>query len=329
MANRLCDELGIRVPLVLAPMAGAVGPELCAAVSNAGGLGTIPLWPDEPDAVRQQIASVRALTKGPFAVNLNQNWPQEERLNIVLDEGVKLISLCWGDPVPLIARIHAAGARVMQTCGSAEEARRAAGSGVDFVVAQGWEAGGHVGGSVSTLALVPAVVDAVGSTPVIAAGGIADGRGLAAVLALGAGAGWIGTRFLATPEATIHPRYRERLLQASEDDTVYGTLFDVGWAGAPHRTLRNETVDAWERAGRPASGARPGEGQRLAMMPDGSEVLRYQISTPSPNMDGNIDALTLWAGQGVGLVRRAQPAQEVVGEIWSETQAAIGRLAAP
>ena len=134
----------------------------------------------------------------------------------------------------------------MHTVGSAADAKRAIDAGVDIVVAQGWEAGGHVRGTVATMPLIPAVVDAVSPAPVVAAGGIADGRGLAAALALGAAGAWIGTRFLASNEASIHPRYRERILQANEADTIYlEDLFDVRWPNAPHRTLRNQIVQTW------------------------------------------------------------------------------------
>jgi nitronate monooxygenase len=161
-----------------------------------------------------------------------------------------------------VARAKAGGAIVLHTVTTAKEARQALECGVDVVIAQGWEAGGHVRGAVASLPLIPAVVDAVGQVPVVAAGGIADGRGLAAVLALGASGAWIGTRFLASQEVEIHPQYRDRLLQAAEDDTVYlEELFDIGWAKAPHRVLRNDTVTAWEAAGRPARGKRPGEGE--------------------------------------------------------------------
>ena len=161
-----------------------------------------------------------------------------------------------------------------------------------MVVAQGWEAGGHVRGTVATLPLVPSVIDAVAPTPVVAAGGIADGRGLAAVLALGAGAAWIGTRFLASTEAAIHPHYRERVLQASAADTVYlENLFDRGWENAPHRVLRNRTVEQWEAAGRPAFGQRPGEGEAIARSSAGAPVVRYQAHTPSAGTEGEIEEL--------------------------------------
>src|SRR5262249_27879143 len=192
-----------------------------------------------------------------------------------------------------------------------------------------WEAGGHVRGDVATLPLVPAVVDAVAPVPVVAAGGIADGRGLAAALALGAGGAWIGTRFLASEEAAIHPRYRERLLQANENDTVYlQDLFDVRWPDAPHRTLRNKTVAAWEAAGRPASGGRPGEGEVIATSRSVGPIVRYQSYTPGADAEGDIDALSLWAGQSVGLVRKVQPAGEIVREIAEEAGSVLRRLSA-
>jgi NAD(P)H-dependent flavin oxidoreductase YrpB (nitropropane dioxygenase family) len=205
--------------------------------------------------------------------------------------------------------------------------RDAVDAGVDVVVAQGWEAGGHVRGTVASLPLVPAVVDAVSPTPVIAAGGIADGRGLAAVLALGAAGAWIGTRFLASAEATIHPRYCELLLKATEKDTVFAEeLFDIRWPKAPHRVLRNKTVEAWEAAGKPVSGKRPGEGEVIATSKTRGPVVRYQSYTPGPDAEGDIDALSLWAGQSVGLVSRVQPAAEIVRQITEEAKLILRRL---
>lgn len=308
-------------------MGGAATPELAAAVSNAGGLGMLALSWHPPEAARAAIRATRALTDKPFGVNLVLAFPQAERLAVCLDEGVPVISFFWGDPAPHAAQCHAAGSIVLSTVASAEQARAALAAGVDAVVAQGWEAGGHVLGEVATLPLVRAVADAVAPTPVIAAGGISDGRGLAAALALGAAGAWIGTRFLATPEASIHPRYRERLLEAAETDTVHSRLFDVGWPDAPHRVLRNATVDAWEAAGRPASGARPGEGEAVATSPRGT-ILRYSSATPGPEAEGDIEALSLWSGQGVAQVGHVAPAAEVVREIAGEARAVLKSLAA-
>ena len=166
-----CERLGIEIPIIQAPMGGAAGPALAAAVSNAGGLGTLALWGADIQALRKQIRETRALTAKPFAVNLNLEFPQEERLDVCLQEGVPVISLFWRDPSALVPRAKAGGAVVLHTVGTAAEARHAVECGVDVVIAQGWEAGGHVRGTVATMALVPAVVDAVGPVPVMAAGG--------------------------------------------------------------------------------------------------------------------------------------------------------------
>jgi nitronate monooxygenase len=179
MQTVLCKCLGIELPIIQAPMGGAVGPQLAAAVSNAGGLGMLVLWRADLATVRQQIQQTRTLTSKPFGVNLNLEFPPEERLAACLDEGVRIISFFWRDPAALMPRAKAAGATVLHTVGSAASARRAVDSGVDIIIAQGWEAGGHVRGTVATMPLIPAVVDAVSPVPVVAAGGIADGRGLA------------------------------------------------------------------------------------------------------------------------------------------------------
>jgi NAD(P)H-dependent flavin oxidoreductase YrpB (nitropropane dioxygenase family) len=327
MRTSVCERLGIELPIVQAPMGGAAGPALAAAVSNAGGLGMLALSWHSPEAMRAAIRETRALTDRPFGVNLVLAFPQDERFAVCLEERALAISFFWGDPAPYVDRAHAAGAVVMSTVASAAQARAEAAAGVDIVVAQGWEAGGHVLGEVATLPLTRAVVEAVSPTPVIAAGGICDGRGLAAALALGAGAAWIGTRFLATPEAQVHPDYRARLLAADEACTVHTSLFDVGWPDAPHRVLRNATVEAWEAAGRPASGARPGEGEAVAEGPRGP-VMRYASATPGPHMSGDIEALSMWAGQGVAGVREVKPAGEVVREIAEEARRTLRDLAA-
>ena len=240
-----------------------------------------------------------------------------------------VVEFFYSDPsAEFVQIVHDHSALASWQVGSADEARKAAAVGCDMIVAQGSEAGGHVRGTVATLPLVPAVVDAVSPTPVIAAGGIADGRGLAAVLALGAAGAWIGTRFLASREATIHPRYRELVLGASENDTIFAEeLFDIRWPKAPHRVLRNKTVEAWEAAGRPASGKRPGEGEVIATSPTNGPVVRYQSYTVSADTEGDIDALSLWAGQSVGLVSKVQPAAEIVRDIAEEARLVLRRLA--
>jgi nitronate monooxygenase len=326
MRTAVTSLLGIEQPIIQAPIGGLSVPALAAAVSNAGGLGMMAITWLDPDEIRNAVAAVRALTDRPFGINLIVDEPQDERLEVALAAGAPVASFFWGDPGPYIERVHAAGAKALVTVASADEARRAVDTGVDAIVAQGWEAGGHVWGEVATLALVPAVVDAVPGTPVIAAGGIADGRGLAAVLALGAGAAWMGTRFVASEEAPAHPDWTSRMLGASETETYYSSVFDVGWPNAPHRTLRNATIDAWLAAGSPAPGARPGEGEVLATRPDGSEVVRYTSVSAGGNLTGRIDELSLWCGQGVGLIREVLPAAEIVRRTVAEAEAALASL---
>jgi NAD(P)H-dependent flavin oxidoreductase YrpB (nitropropane dioxygenase family) len=323
----LCDLLGIDVPVAQAPMGGASCPALAAAVSNAGGFGTMPVGTLSPERVAAVIEEIRARTDRPFAVNLLLTRPQEERLAAALGAGAPAINFAWGDPGPLVGRAREGGAKVLVTVGTPGEARAAVDLGADVIVAQGWEAGGHVWGDIATLPLVPATVDAVAPVPVLAGGGIADGRGLAAALALGAQGAWIGTRFLLAEEADIHDRYRDLLLSAGTADTVHSSVFDVGWPDAPHRTLRNSTYEAWENAGGPATGGRPGEGEAVARRPDGTDVVRYASQTPSKGVEGDVEAMSTWAGQGVGLVRRVQPAAEIVRELVEEAEAVLARLA--
>jgi nitronate monooxygenase len=314
MPTPVCELLGIEHPIVQAPMSALS--ELAAAVSNAGALGMLALTWSSPagDVVRETAA----LTDRPFGGNLILNSDQHHRLDEALEAGLRIVSLFWGEPAGYVEQVHDAGGVVLHTVGSAEEARRAVASGVDIVVAQGWEAGGHVRSQVATLPLVPAVVDAVAPVPVIAAGGIGDARGVAAVLALGAQAAWLGTRFLLATETPIHEEYRRRVMDSGETEAEwYAHLYDVGWPDASHRALRNSTSEAWEAAGRPPSGSRPGEGEVIAHFASGDPIVRYSTAAPMVGTTGDIDALSLWAGQSVALARRRQSAGEIVAELVS------------
>ena len=264
------------------------------------------------------IRETAALTDRPFGGNLVLASDQHRRLDDALDAGLRIVSLFWGDPAGYVDQVHDANGIVLQTVGSAEEARRAVASGVDVIVAQGWEAGGHVRAQVATLPLVPAVVDAVAPVPVIAAGGIGDARGVAAVLALGAQAAWLGTRFLLAEEMPIHQEYRRRLMSAVETDAQwYADLYDVGWPDAPHRALRNSTAEVWQAAGRPQTGNRPGEGEVIAHFASGESILRYEPAPPMVGTTGDIEALSMWAGQSVALARQPQSAAQIVAELVS------------
>ncbi len=310
----VCGLLGIERPIIQAPL--SADPRLPAAVSDAGALGSVALWwaDDAGDFVRETAA----LTERPFAGNFVLTSDQHQRVDQALSAGLRIVSFLWGDPDSYVDSVHDAGGLVMHTVGSAEEARRAAGCGVDIVVAQGWEAGGHVWGTVATLPLVPAVVDAVAPVPVIAAGGIGDARGVAAVLTLGAQAAWLGTRFLLAEEMPIHEDYRRRLIAAAETDPqLYANLYEVGWPDSPHRALRNSTARAWEAAGRPPLAQRPGEGDVIAHFASGEAIVRYEPAPPMAGTTGEIEALSMWAGQSVALARQPQSAADIVTELTS------------
>ena len=326
MHTPLTKLLAIKHPIIQAPLGSATTPELAAAVSNAGGLGMLALSWADPAQTRAQIRRTKALTDRPFGVNLVLAWDQRARVAVCADEGVAVVSFCWGDAAPFLAPLRAQGIAVCHTVGSADEAARCADQGVDFLVAQGWEAGGHVGGRVATSVLVPAVADRV-ALPVVAAGGIADGRGIVAALSLGAAGVWMGTRFLLAREAATSAVYRAAVARATENDTVYAPdLFHLGWEQAPHRVLRNSTVAAWERAGSPPPGHRPGEGQVLAHRADGSPVVRYSDDTPLAATTGDLEALALYAGQSAGLVHRIAGAADIVQDLVRQTEAVFARL---
>lgn len=321
MRTALCDMLGVEHPIIAAPMGPDLsGPELVAAVSNAGGLGILQAQFHPPPRFREEIRRLRALTAKPFGVNLLLQFPVEDQVAVCLQERVPVLSLFWGDPTPYVARAHSAGVKVFHQVGSVPEAQCAAAAGVDVIVAQGVEAGGHVAGEVSTLALVPRVVDAVAPRPVVAAGGIADARGVVAVLALGAQAAVLGTRFLASAESRAHPHYKQRVLAADEGDTVRTILFGHGWPNAPHRTLRTAFVQQWygqEGRGQESRPDEPVVGQTVIggqPMP----VPRFRGFPPNSDASGDIDSMDLLAGQGVGLVREVKPAGQIVRELVEE-----------
>jgi nitronate monooxygenase len=332
--TKLCDLLGIDAPIFAAPMGFVTGPELAAAVSNAGGLGIMSFSGNPPLVLLDQIRRTRSLTRKPFGVNVllsgpHLPFPLEAAVDLVIEERVPLLSTFWGDPAPYISRAHSAGVKVIHQVGSVADARRAVEAGVDVIIAQGVEAGGHVAGEVTTMALVPRVVDAVAPVPVVAAGGVADSRGLAAALALGAQGVMIGTRLIATPEAYAHPAYKEKVLAATEDHTVRTTLFGYGWPHAPHRTLRTPFVEGWLKEEYRGSEQRPDEPQIGETSIGGQRVplLRFMGFPPTPDTTGDIASMDFLAGQSVGLVRDIKPAGDVIREIVDGAERILAQLA--
>jgi nitronate monooxygenase len=327
MRTRICELFGIELPIFNAGMGGVALAPLAAAVSEAGGMGTIGMAAFSHEAMLSEISAARGMTQKPICVNLLVPFLREGTFKLLASEPVDAVTLFWGDPSELIPRARAEGIRrIIWQCGSADEALAAKRAGADAIIAQGFEAGGHVRGCVTTMALIPEVRDVIGHLPMLAAGGIADGRGLAAALALGADGAVFGTRFLASTEAAAHPVFKRRLLEAHASETVHTTLFDIGWPDAPHRVLRTRLVEEWERAGRPESGKRPGEGVEIATM-KGRELevplVKYTVAPPADYIEGDIESLPFYAGESVSLVRDIRPAAEIVRQIAEEANAVI------
>lgn len=314
LRTRLCDLLGIELPLLNAPMGGAATGELAAAVSAAGGLGLIGgSSVADPDWLRAQIRLVRERTDKPFGVGFIthrlSNMPG--LYEVALAERVPVIAHSFADPGPYMAAARQAGCTVLCQVRDVDGALEAARAGVDVVVAQGTEAGGHTGG-VATLPLVPQIVDAVAPIPVIAAGGIADGRGLAAALMLGADGAWLGTAFLASPESAYRPGQKARVLSLASNETVLTEVFDIvrksTWPrDVVARAARNSFTDRWQ--GR-------------------EEELRRARDTVAPDAmrateaDDNTVAV-VWAGQAAGMVHRVEPAGDVVRRVIAEAEQAL------
>lgn len=327
----LCQQLGIEYPLFSVGMGGgAARAELAAAVSNAGGCGVLGMGGLPSPYIRQQIQQLRTLTDKPFGVNIILPLLQEGQIEVCLDEQVPFIVLFWGDPAPYVAEAHRRGIKVFLQAGSVEEAQAAAQAGVDAIIAQGVEAGGHVRSTTALSTIVPAVVEAVQPIPVLASGGIADGRGLVAALSLGAQAVSMGTRFLASEESSVVQAYKDRVVQSRAEDTAYTLLFDVGWPNAAHRVIRNRVMAEWEAAGRPASGQRPGEGDVVGTMPVAGasvDMVRYMVFPPLTGFTGDVDDAVLYAGESCELVHDIKPAGQIVRDVMREAEDVLKELA--
>jgi NAD(P)H-dependent flavin oxidoreductase YrpB (nitropropane dioxygenase family) len=314
-SNGFTRQFELDWPIVQAPMGGVAGPELAAAVANAGGLGMLPVWTMPPADGAEAIRVTRALTSGSFGVNVRADLVQLDVIGAAIDAGASIVHLFWGDPTPCVPPIRAAGARMMVTVGDPEIARVALDAGAQVLVAQGVEAGGHVFGTTPLRALLDAVVPLAGEVPVLAAGGLTDAEDVADVMSRGAAGAVLGTRFVATEESNAHADYKRLLIEAGGGDaTVLSECFEIGWSGAPHRHLKNGTFSAWEAAGAPEPGQRPGEGD-IVLRAGGSEIPRYSVMPPQRGMSGDIADAVLYAGTGVGKIRDCPTAAEVLSRL--------------
>ena len=310
----ICDRLGIEVPVFLAGMGGVAYAEVCAAVSEAGGFGTLGMASESPQGIRREMRRVRERTDKPFGVDLLAALPEQmlQAVGVVIEEGATAFIAGLGVPGPVIERCHAAGLLVMSLCGKVRHAVAAETAGCDVVVAQGTEAGGHTG-AVAGMALIPQIVDAV-SIPVLAAGSIVDGRGLAAALSFGAQGVWMGTRFIASHEARAGERYKKRITEIRDEDTVVSRCY----SGKPMRVIRNTYVDEWER--------RPAE---ILPFPAQMAVSRQNdvlaaLRGPEVPIDAERDCMP--CGQGAGAIHEILSCREIVERTVAEAEAVIGRM---
>lgn len=320
MRTRLTEQLGIEHPVMLAGMAGVACADLVVAVSEAGGFGCLGAATFTTEQMVQEIRAVKARTDRPFGVDLLTAMPGDlvSQVEHVIAEGARVFVAGLGVPSDVVDLCHRHGVLVVNMCGKVAHARRAVEAGCDIVVAQGTEAGAHTG-RVATLPLVPAIVDAVGDrVPVVAAGGIVDGRGLAAALCLGADGVWVGTRFIATPEARTVRGYKDALLRAAEDETTVTRAY----TGKTMRVLTNSYTGWWDE--HPAD-LEPFPAQIIRSMNDGAFHLGGDEQTPG--VDPERECFP--GGQGVGLIRDVLPAGDIVRGMVAEAESVLARLMRP
>jgi NAD(P)H-dependent flavin oxidoreductase YrpB (nitropropane dioxygenase family) len=313
---------GQTIPIVQAPIGSAAAVALAGAVSRAGGLGGVGLSWSDPEETTAIVRSMQAAAGGhPVYGNFVLHFPCEG-FDAALDAGLAVVTLSFGIDAARVARAQRAGARVGIMVGSRAGARLALEAGADFLIAQGLEAGGHVQSTTPGTDLLPAVLDEVGTMPVLAAGGIATAEGIARVLATGAAGAVMGTRFIATAEAGYHDDYKTALVAASGTDTVLTNCFDLGWPYAMHRVLRNDTFNAWEAAGCPQAPNRPGEDE--IVFHNGPEAVpRYADMPPLPDAVGSLLSAALYSGTGVGDIRSIEPAGHLMARFGAEMLAQL------
>lgn len=310
----LTEMFGIEHPVMLAPMGGVAGGELAAAVSEGGGLGLIGAGGGDPDLLDRECALLAQRTEKPWGIGL-LSWATDlDAVLRIVERRPAAIMLSFGDPTPYANAVLAADIRLLVQVTTTDEAARALDAGAHVLVAQGGEAGGH-GGSRGTLPFVPAVVDLAGPVPVLAAGGIADGRGLAAALVLGAAGALIGTRFEATHEALISAAQAKAIVEADAGDTERNRIIDIARGSAwpaeyTARTLRNGFLDEWH-------------GRESELAADSAARQRYLDATER----GDLDYVPTWAGEAVGLIDGLESAADLVGRISGDAERIIQRAA--
>src|SRR5215468_5199982 len=329
--TRLTREYALTAPFVSAGMAFLAMPPLVAAVSNAGGLGMLAPGPVPPMALKQLIHATRQLTIRPFGVDFIVETTgfgpltEEQHVEVCIEERVPVVVFFWHlPPVSWIQRLKSSGTKVWLQAGSLERAQEAVAAGIDAIVAQGSEAGGHNQGAAGLFTLLPVMTGKL-SVPVIAAGGIADGRGVAAALALGAEGVWVGTRLIASQEANAHQEYKRRVVAARESDIARTCLFGPEWPDAPMRVIRNRVVNEW--TGRDTkTPPQPDPPEFIGTTRHGDQEYRmpkFAAILPTPETTGDFEEMCLAAGESAGLVHEIKPAAQIVTEMMNEAERVI------
>lgn len=312
LCTTFTELMGISTPIALAPMGGSAGGALAAAVSNAGGLGLVGGGRGDRGWLERELAIVTGATDKPWGVGFLSWSAPREVVEVALEHRPHAVMLSFGDPRPLAEPVIGAGVRLIVQVTDLDEARQALDVGADVIVAQGAEAGGHGGGR-ATLPFVPIVVDLAGTTPVLAAGGIADGRGVAAALSLGAAGALMGTLFQASTEALVGPEVAKAIIDGRGGDTERTRILDIArgapWPGRyPGRTLRNAFLDRWR-------------GREVELEDDDEAKAQYQAAAAS----GDLAVVPVWASEAIDLITRLSPAAHLVAQLSAEAQEAIKR----
>ena len=320
MRNRFMDWFDLTAPILQAPIASASNVALVTAVGRGGGLGSIAMTWTGRDEGLAMAAGLKAASV-PFFFNFVLRFGAEAPSWYCAAQ-LPAVTLSWGIDAGLIARYKSAGTRAGVQVGSASGARAAIAAGADFIIVQGIEAGGHVQSSTPLATLLAETLAIAGEVPIIATGGLSTAADIARVMKAGAQGAMLGTRFVASDESLAHADYKQALVAAKSDDTVYTNCFDIGWPYAMSRVLRNSTVDMWEAAGSPAAPDRPGENE-IVFRKHGEAIVRYSFAEPAVGAEGDPLAGCLYAGESVNGITSVRPAAEIVKSLWAEAQALL------
>jgi nitronate monooxygenase len=312
--KKLMNVFDLKYPIF---QAAPGGEELCIAIANAGAMGAISLTWSSPEDGFNTVKKIKAATKGSFYTNYILHF-EPQSLDKALEAGASIVQFSWGIPnKEIVSKIRNAKAKLGIQVASKDGAKLALDTGADFLICQGIEAGGHVQANSDLYYTLHEVIAIAKNIPVLASGGIATGLDIRKAIKAGASGAVLGTRFIATKESDIHDEYKNSLVKAGENSTVFTNCFDKDWS-ALHRVLKNKTFQMWEAVGCPLKGNKPGENDIVATGPDGSKIERYSSVPPLKYLQGSLTELAMYAGQGVHKIKDLPTAKELIQRLWKE-----------